>query len=444
MRYISSGTFSVSRRKKTVLTAILGTCVGVVLVDRAAGVGGLAHILLPAPTDPKNPIRPESYASTALPLFIEQLCRIGADIKRLEAVVAGGALIGSISGRDLDLDIGGRISNVVTCILFSENVTIRESETGGMHGMILSLDLDTLEHEISPLVNPPQHYVIDIEKPGEEEIARAIAGVRPIPQIALKIMRMTADSSYNLQDVAAEVRQDQIITAKVLNLCNSALCGRKAPIDSIDEALMVLGEKTLLAMILSSVVQGCYPECERVYSTVKGRLFHHAIGTALIADNLARRTGLCNPLVAYTAGLLHDIGKIVLDHFVANRYPLFYRKTVEDMLSLENAELEILGVGHPAVGAKLANLWSIPENLAEAIRYHHRPENATIDSVLTHVVCLADIITCGFWTSQAIGRQDQESLSDCLNKLGLNADIFKSVVDSSPWDILNDIGKSES
>jgi len=434
----------VSARKEITFAALLGTCVGVALVDRTAEVGGMIHILLPTPVDNRNPLHPENYASTGLPLLIGQLRRIGAGKERLEAVVAGGALMGRISERDLDLDIGGRISDIVLDILAREGIPIRESETGGMHGMILSLDLETLKCEISPLIDPPHNVMIEMEKPTEDEISNAIAGVRPIPQIALKIMRMTADAGYSLRDVADEVRQDQIIAAKVLNLCNSALCGRKAPIDSVDEALMVLGEKTLLAMILSSAVHRCFPECENGYSTVKGRLYHHAVGNAMVAENLARKTGLSSPFVAYTAGLLHDIGKIVLDYFVAKRYPLFYRRTVDDMLSLEDAEVEILGVGHPAVGAQLASLWSIPENLVEVIRYHHRPENASTDPVLTHIVCLADLITCGFWTSPAVGRQGQDCFASCLSTLGLNTDDFKAILDSTPWDIINNISGSDA
>ncbi len=439
IEYLGAGSLYISGRRTLILRALLGTCVGVSLFDRTAQIGGILHLLLPEPIGSGNPWQPESYASTGLPLFIEQLCKAGAKKERLEAFIAGGALIGNVSEQDLDLDIGGRTSDVVINILTREAIQIRESETGGVHGMVLSLDLDTWECEIKPVVQPPSGIETEIEKPTTEEIGRAIAHVRPVPQVALKIIRMIADNRYSLQDVATEVRQDQIITAKVLKLCNSAMIGRQTHIDSVDEALMILGEKMLLLMIMSSSMHFFFPESEHGYSLGKGRLYQHAIGTALVAEKLARTTGRCSPIVAYTAGLLHDIGKVVLDCFVARNYPLFYRRTQSEIVNLEEAELEILGIGHPEVGGRLATLWSIPENLVEAIRYHHQPEKATHAMELTHIVCLADLIVSRFWTSQALARQNTDSLISCLKKLELNAHHLRTVVDGVPWNVLNSL-----
>jgi putative nucleotidyltransferase with HDIG domain len=440
IEYLGAGSLSVSGRRSLILKALLGTCVGVSLFDRTAEIGGILHLLLPEPIGSGNLWQPESYASTGLPLFIEQLCNAGAKKERLEAFIAGGALIGNVSEQDLDLDIGGRTSDVVANILTREAIQIRESETGGVHGMVLSLNLDTWECEIKPVVQPPSGIETEIEKPTTEEIGRAIAHVRPVPQVALKIMRMIADNRYSLQDVATEVRQDQIITAKVLKLCNSAMIGRQTHIDSVDEALMILGEKMLLLMIMSSSMHFFFPESEHGYSLGKGRLYQHAIGTALVAEKLARTTGRCSPIVAYTAGLLHDIGKVVLDCFVARNYPLFYRRTQSEIVNLEEAELEILGIGHPEVGGRLATLWSIPENLVEAIRYHHQPEKATHDLELTHIVCLADLIVSRFWTCQALASQNTDSLILCLKKLELNSHHLRTVVDGVPWNVLNSLG----
>jgi HD-like signal output (HDOD) protein len=106
---------------------------------------------------------------------------------------------------------------------------------------------------------------------------------------------------------------------------------------------------------------------------VKGGLYHNAIGTALIAKELADYRAVC-PGRSYTVGLLHDIGKVVLDPFIAPNLPFFYHKTQNDLINLEEMELEIIGIGHSEAGGKLASLWSIPRNLGDAIQYHHQPE----------------------------------------------------------------------
>jgi chemotaxis receptor (MCP) glutamine deamidase CheD len=106
--YVPSGQYKVSGKKPEILEAILGTCVGVTLCDRKANVGGMMHILLAEPSDRDNVWGPLKYAETGLPLFIKALCETGARKDRLEAHMAGGALIGLLSTMDLELDVGGR------------------------------------------------------------------------------------------------------------------------------------------------------------------------------------------------------------------------------------------------------------------------------------------------------------------------------------------------
>jgi len=419
--------------------ALLASCVGVVLVDRSAHVGGLFHVPLPKPIGSGNPWQPESYASTGLPLFIDSLCKAGAQKKNMEAFVAGGALLGSALEKTLDLDLGGRTADVVMDILNRESIRIRQSETGGLYNMRLSLDLNTWECTVKPYIQDSPFSIGPVKKPTAEEINQAIARVHPIPQVALKIIRMIGDDRYSLQDVDAEVRRDQIIAAKVLKLSNSALIGWDGRIDSVDKALIVLGERMFLLLILSSCMEELFAESGRGYSLCKGSLYHHTVGTALVAEKVARITGLAPTAVAYTAGLLHDIGKVVLDHFVAENIPLFYRRTQEDIIDLEQAELEILGIRHTEVGGRLARLWSIPQNLTEAILYHHQPEKATIAPDLTHIVYLADLILSQFWVSGALERQNTGPLAACLKRLGISSSNMSTIVDSVSWSALNSL-----
>jgi putative nucleotidyltransferase with HDIG domain len=435
--YIGAGCFAVKGRHDLILKGLLGTCVGVVLVDRIGQVGGLLHLLLPEPAVSGNPWRPESYASTGLPLFIETICKAGAKKENLEAFIAGGALIGKRLRQDLHLDIGGRTTDVVVNILNRQRIPIRKSETGGFYSMEMILDLNNLECNIKPLIQQPFQRETITEKPTADEIRMAIARLRPIPQIALKILRMIGDNCYNLQDVADEISRDQIITAKVLRLSNSAMMGWKGHIDSIEKALIILGDKTTLLMVVSASMELFFPESERGYCMCKGSLYHHAIGTAIVAEKLARLTGASVPAVAYTAGLMHDIGKIVLDHFVARNLPLFYRRTQNDLINLEEAESEILGIGHPEVGGILASLWSIPQNLKEAIQYHHLPGNAVHAPALTHIIYLADLITSRFSVSATMARQNADLLDLSLDTLGLRSHQLLTIVDSVPWNALD-------
>ena len=92
----------------------------------------------------------------------------------------------------------------------------------------------------------------------------------------------------------------------------------------------MLGQNLLAKLVMSVAVKSFIDQCSTGYSLCKGGLFHHAVGTAVVAEHLAHSTRKVKPFTAYTAGLLHDIGKVVMDQYVASAYPLFYRGVFEE------------------------------------------------------------------------------------------------------------------
>ena len=152
---VRAGSYVISRKKQVVLRAILGTCIGVTLCDRLANVGGMIHLLLPEPTDITKPWHPEKYATTGLPIFIKALCEAGASRERMQAWIAGGALIDPVGEQDFVFDFGGRISEIVEEILHREGISIVAAETGGFFTCRLSLNLQTWESLIEPTNTMP-------------------------------------------------------------------------------------------------------------------------------------------------------------------------------------------------------------------------------------------------------------------------------------------------
>jgi putative nucleotidyltransferase with HDIG domain len=427
---VPSGAFSIRKSKNEILDAYLGSCVGITICDRGAGVGGLIHLLLPAPTSRDPHFQPESNAVTGLPLFMEALCNAGASKDRMEACLAGGALVGPVSRTDLMLDIGGRTADAAVTILGAEKITIVKSEVGGYFASRLSLDLQSLESSIEPIGLPTFPSLNpDIQCPTTAQIEAAMKTLLPIPQIALKIIRMINDDAYNMTDLAGEVLQDQIISAKVLKLCNTAYLNSHLGLESVDRALLMLGEKRLLQMVMSSSVEDFLSQGDRGYSLCKGGLFKHALGTAIASEKLSRLSGRCSPDVAYTAGLVHDIGKVVLDQFIHASYPLFYRQTQMEEIDLIPAELQLFGVTHTDAGSRLAERWALPESLAEVIRWHHAPERATVNPELTHIVYLADLIMSRFVVGQEIERLNTDALASRLARLGLESRRFPAILE---------------
>ena len=431
-QHVASGSFCISRNFPLILQAFLGTCVGVAVYDEVAGVGGLIHLLLPEPVTEESSYQPEKYASTGLPIFLNSLYDKGASKERLKVFIAGGALVGPIASQDLLLDIGGRTVENTMIYLMEEKIHIEKSETGGLFTCCLNLDLRSWDCYIEPIGNQKLSQGTVVTVPSVNEIEQVIECIQPIPQVVLKILRMINQEEQDIKKLTDEIRQDQVICAKALKLCNSALfsCARK--IDSLDHALAFLGIKNLFKLVISSALGDFYNRSTAGYSMCKGGLYHHAVGTAIIAEKLADLTARVTPGLAYTAGLLHDIGKVVLDQFIASAYPLFYRQLFENGTHFLEAENKILGIDHTKVGCDLAVRWSLPDSLIDAIKCHHDPEAAVHNIEVAHIVYLADLIMSRFHAGLELELLSTEGLSSKLKAIGLSIESLCDIVDSVP------------
>jgi putative nucleotidyltransferase with HDIG domain len=430
--HVAAGSFYVSQSQPLILKSFLGTCVGVALFDEEAKVGGMIHLLLPKPVSRAGAARPEKYASTGFPLFLEAICNQGASKSNLKAFIAGGALVGPVKDTDLNLDIGGRTADTVLKYLKAEKIRVEKSETGGFFTCSMYLNLLSGECSIEPAPLDRDSTTAPIHLSAAGELEQAMENIQPIPQVALKILRLIDNEEYEIKTLAEEIRKDQVISARTLKLCNSAAFSGSSRVESLDQALVLIGMQLLVKLVISVSINELFGQSDLGYSLCKGGLYHHAIGTAIIAEKLADFTGSAEPGLAYTAGLLHDIGKVVLDQSIASAYPLFYRKLFDEERNFSEAEIEILGFDHAQVGNKLARKWLFPESLCDTIRNHHRPERATRYSELAHVVYLADLLMSRFHSGLELERLDTGSLASRMEAIGLSVDNFADIVDLIP------------
>ena len=429
---IPSGKYWIGATGPIMLQSFLGTCVGVAAYDPQAAIGGMIHLLLPEPVGSGSEQPDARYALTGIPLFLNELYQAGATRDNLTAVIAGGALVGPLNTTDLDLNIGGRTAEVVNTLLVEEGITIAHWETGGFFTCSLSLDMSSLSYHIEPLGREETGDVGTDQPSSLEDILLDMEKIQPIPQVALKILRMIDAGSYDTKAISEEIKKDQVISARTIQLCNSALFAKKNKIESLDHALVFLGENLFVRMIISAAVENFFDTSMRGYSLCMGGLFHHAVGTAVIAEKIADYTGAAELSTAYTAGLLHDIGKVVLDQHIASAYPLFYRKiNREDELSTR-VERDLFGIDHTTIGSTLADLWSFPESLKSIIAYHHEPEKAPQHTKLVHIVYLADLLMARFNTGIELEGMGGGSIEDRLRRVDLAPGDLTAIVDLIP------------
>jgi putative nucleotidyltransferase with HDIG domain len=199
---------------------------------------------------------------------------------------------------------------------------------------------------------------------------------------------------------------------------------------------MHLGVNLVMKFVIAAAVEGFFAQAGSGYSLCKGGLYHHAVGVAVIAEKLAGLTQAAKPGLAYAAGLLHDIGKVVLDQFVSAAYPLFYRRLIEEgTADFASAEQALFGTTHTAVGYRLARRWSFPDSLADAIRCHHEPEEGGRHRGLESLVFLANRLMSRFRAGLAIGQQSARSLAPYLTAVGLAPAQLPQVVDMIPVEV---------
>jgi putative nucleotidyltransferase with HDIG domain len=193
------------------------------------------------------------------------------------------------------------------------------------------------------------------------------------------VLRIIEEGAYDIGKVADEVKKDQVISARTIQLCNSAMFSKRSDVVSLDHALVFLGQELFLKLVISAAVQSYFNQSGNGYSLCKGGLYHHAIGTAIIAEKIANTTGKAVPGVAYTAGLLHDIGKVVLDQYITDAYPMLYREFQDRQSELIDVETRILGIDH----TRVANCWPGNGTCPHPLRMQsvftmirHRPKTA--------------------------------------------------------------------
>lgn len=430
--HVAAGEFIIGTQKPLQLEALLSSCVGVILYDPENNVGGLSHFLLPEPISISNSTDFKKYASTGLQVFFNELIAQGAVTENLRAVIAGGAFSGNISQLDINLDIGGRTADIVKKILAQKIIKIDTSETGGFFSCKLSLNMQNWETKIIPVTidkdksKAPETISLD-------EIEKTFKTIQPIPQVALKILRMISENASDFGDLAKEVKTDQVISAQVLKFCNSAVFGGRGRIDTINDALLIIGQNSLAKIIANIAVKNLMANTERGYSLVQGGLYHHSIGVALLSEKIAEKTGIATPFTAYTAGLLHDIGKVALDQFVASAMPFFYRDSKDhqttDMLSLEN---KYLGINHTVAGKKLSEMWGIPESISSVIEHHHTPRAIEDLPVMVYIIALSNTILHMFKAKPEIVGVDTSNINFLMEKLDIPATEFSALIDLIP------------
>jgi len=226
-----------------------------------------------------------------------------------------------------------------------------------------------------------------------------------LPHVMVKIMEIITDENSSAIDLADEIAKDASLTAKILKMVNSAYYGFYREIAKISDAVVVLGFNEIRRLSLAISVLDTFGRGTEEHRVA---FWNHSFACAAMSDILAKEWRLQDQS-AFTAGLLHDIGKMILDQYFADMFASVQNCMRERSLKSYEAERLLFDFDHADIGYWLSEKWNLPINLSEAIHYHHNPELATEMPELAKLVHLADKLSIEFLES---GRGDSCETDD--------------------------------
>lgn len=227
--------------------------------------------------------------------------------------------------------------------------------------------------------------------------------IEPVPQVLHQLMDLVDDPDVPASEISALILYEPVVTANLLKLANSAAFGFKTKVNSVHDAVVLLGLKRVVEIVLLGSVTKSLKSAHNGYDLAEGQLWKQSVSCALMAGAIADTVDVSIKHIVFTAALLKDIGVIVMDRHMHDAIDRIREAMQVDNLDLVAAERRVLGIDHAHLGGHIATNWNFSDALAATIRNHH----------LTNV-------------SQTIPRETaMVYLADCMSSMsGINGNMF--------------------
>jgi len=247
-----------------------------------------------------------------------------------------------------------------------------------------------------------------------EALTRGVGDLPTLPDVSLKVMRMCDEPDVNLRDLQFAISKDQALTARILKIVNSTMFYFEGEVSTLSHALSILGLDRVRTIVVAATVNQMFPEGSSLGIDLTTKLFwEHSWGTAIAAKALASAVGYPVVEEAFTCGLLHDMGKMVILKIRPDPYHEILNDVYRGETTFCDAELQKFGFTHAQVGALLTAKWHFPPQLGEGILHHHDFRLAADHRQLTAIVALANrmmkMLEIGFEKDKSIKLEEEES-----------------------------------
>lgn len=224
-----------------------------------------------------------------------------------------------------------------------------------------------------------------------KELVTNVAQLVSLPEVCFRVNEMLNDPSVTSSQLGRVIRLDPALTARLLRIVNSALYGFPSRIDTVSQAVTIIGQKELRSLVMAS---SAYVVFNKIPTDLvdMDSFWHHSVYTGLVARNLANDCKLTTRETIFLSGLLHDVGQLVIYSQLPQEAAEILNRGSQEESNLCDIERDVLGFDHTEVSSELLQLWALPKNLWEPIRYHHTPTAAREYPLPTAVLHIANAI----------------------------------------------------
>ncbi len=247
-----------------------------------------------------------------------------------------------------------------------------------------------------------------------------------MPATGAKMLRMLENPETTVDEIEDILRHDPGLTGNVLKLANSAYFGIPSRIASTRQAVLLLGLKKLIQLVIASCVNAVMDKPVPGYNMPPGNLWRHSIAVSIAAQALVKDKKEIEAEDIFTPALLHDIGKLILGHFVSEEQEAI-EKIANTGVPYVEAENMVLGTNHAEVGAQILTQWSFPRDVVDAVRWHHDPGLPEKAGAAIDIVYLANFLC----QTDGTGNEDETDgagLSPAvIERLGLDISQFEDI-----------------
>ncbi len=258
-----------------------------------------------------------------------------------------------------------------------------------------------------------------------EKIILDTIDIPSLPTVAVKALELINSDSSSIDELERIISRDQSFSARLLRIANSPYYGMNRRIDTISSGVMLIGFNTMKSLVVAASLK----DMHRKFGLFEQKLWEHSLGVSVASSLLAKVSRLAQPEEALVAGLIHDVGKTVLNNSIPDKYALITQKVHEEGRFYKDVELEMLGYTHCDVGGLIARKWKLPKNLEAVIQYHHSETLPVFEDSAYEALCQLVNVADALCLSQSIGLKGPDDIKVPYTILGLGESGYNKVID---------------